>query len=62
MKNELKPCRRCGRYPRIRYRMPCAQVVCKCGAHTAVICDSYKQEDSKQVAAAAWNAKQEAPK
>lgn len=56
---DLKPCLRCGRLPRIRYRMPCAQVVCKCGAHTAVICDSYEQGDSKQVAAVAWNARQE---
>lgn len=57
--NELKPCPFCGGTPKVRYEMPFSWVECKCGAHTAVICDSYEQGDSKQAAAAVWNARQE---
>lgn len=55
---ELLPCR-CGRMPKLRYRMPFSWVQCKCGLCTSAYVDGYEQVDPDSVKAAIdeWNEK-----
>lgn len=55
---ELLPCK-CGKTPKLRYRMPYSWVQCKCGRQSARFVDGYEQVDPEAVRAAIadWNEK-----
>ena len=56
---ELKPCPRCGKQAKIRYKMPYTWIECKkkCGMKTGYYADWYEQADlaSRIKAIAEWN-------
>ena len=55
---ELKPCPRCGKQAKVRYKMPYTWVACKkCGLKTGYYVDGYEQCDleSRAEAVKEWN-------
>ena len=58
MDETLKPCPRCGKQAKVRYRMPYTWVQCKkCEMRTGYYVDGYEQQDyeSRMQAIAEWN-------